>query len=103
MQVSSVFCAPHLNKFNVLYCRGFSIYFLGTENGQNGMKNSTNEVREVISQPGDAIGEDLKQQENVNDSFSSENSVLETSTGRNSVVAGMSTNWYFVLLPVKLQ
>ncbi|XP_071667077.1 interferon-induced helicase C domain-containing protein 1 isoform X2 [Patagioenas fasciata] len=59
----------------------------GTENGQNGMKNSANEVREVISQPGYDIVEDLKQQENVNDSFSSENSVLETSTGRNSVVS----------------
>ncbi|PKK29550.1 interferon induced with helicase C domain 1 [Columba livia] len=59
----------------------------GTENGQNEMKNSTNEVREVISPPGYAIVEDLKQQENVNDSFSSENSVLETSTRRNSVVS----------------
>lgn len=103
MQVSSVFCAPHLKKLDVLYCCGFSIYFLGTENGQNEMKNSTNEVREVISPPGYAIVEDLKQQENVNDSFSSENSVLETSTRRNSVVSGMSTNWYFVLVPVKLQ
>ncbi|NXW94874.1 IFIH1 protein, partial [Alopecoenas beccarii] len=54
------------------------------ENGQNGMKNSTNEVTEVINQPGYAIVEDLKQQENVNDSFSSENCVLETANGRNS-------------------
>lgn len=64
------------------------------------MKNSTNEETEVTSQPGYAVVEDLKQQENVNESFSSENSVLEACIGTNSVVSGMSTNWYFVLVPV---
>ncbi|KAK4817281.1 hypothetical protein QYF61_007591 [Mycteria americana] len=59
----------------------------GTENRQNGMKNNTNEETEVTSQPGYAVVKDLKQQENVNDSFSSENSVLETSIGKNSVVS----------------
>ncbi|NXG57161.1 IFIH1 protein, partial [Hemiprocne comata] len=54
------------------------------ENRQNGMKNSTNEETEATSHPGYAVVEDLKQQENVNDSFSSENSVLETSIGQNS-------------------
>ncbi|KAM6071283.1 interferon-induced helicase C domain-containing protein 1 isoform 2-T2 [Chlamydotis macqueenii] len=58
----------------------------GTENRQNGM-NSTNEETEVTSQPEYAVVEDLKQQENVNDSFNSENSVLETSIGKNSVVS----------------
>ncbi|XP_009899493.2 interferon-induced helicase C domain-containing protein 1 [Dryobates pubescens] len=48
----------------------------GTENRQNGMKNSTNEELE-----------DLKQQENVNDSFNSENNILETSVGKNSVIS----------------
>jgi len=62
------------------------------------MKNSTKEETEVASQPGYAVVEDLKQQENVNDHFISENSVLETSI----VVSGVSTNWYFVLVPVKL-
>ncbi|XP_032549636.1 interferon-induced helicase C domain-containing protein 1 isoform X2 [Chiroxiphia lanceolata] len=57
----------------------------GTENRQNEMKNSTNEETEITSQPGYATVEDLKQQENVNDSFISENSVLETSMGENSV------------------
>nr|XP_009922481.1 PREDICTED: interferon-induced helicase C domain-containing protein 1 isoform X2 [Haliaeetus albicilla] len=59
----------------------------GTENRQDGMKNSTNEETEVISQPGYAVVEDLKQQENVNESFSSENSVLEACIGTNSVVS----------------
>ncbi|XP_051479688.1 interferon-induced helicase C domain-containing protein 1 isoform X2 [Apus apus] len=59
----------------------------GAENGQNGMKNSTNEETEATSQPGYAVVEDLKQQENVNDNFSSENSVLETSIGQNSVIS----------------
>ncbi|NXC65472.1 IFIH1 protein, partial [Anhinga anhinga] len=54
------------------------------ENRQNGMKNSTNEETEVTSRPEYAVMEDLKQQENVNGSFSSENSVLETSIGKNS-------------------
>lgn len=66
------------------------------------MKNSMNGETEVTSRPGYAIVEDLKQQENVNDSFSRESSVLETSIGKNSVVSGMSTNWSFVLVPVKL-
>ncbi|XP_071418436.1 interferon-induced helicase C domain-containing protein 1 isoform X2 [Pithys albifrons albifrons] len=57
----------------------------GTENRQNGMKKSTNEETEVTSQPGYPIVEDLKQQENVNDSLGSENSVLETSMGEHSV------------------
>ncbi|NXH18558.1 IFIH1 protein, partial [Bucco capensis] len=57
------------------------------ENRQNGMKNSTNEETEVTSQPSYALEEDLKQEENVNDSFSSENSVLETSVGTSSVVS----------------
>ncbi|XP_067994854.1 interferon-induced helicase C domain-containing protein 1 isoform X2 [Melanerpes formicivorus] len=48
----------------------------GTENSQNGMRNSTNEELE-----------DLKQQENVNDSFNSENNTLETSVGKNSVAS----------------
>ncbi|NWX12452.1 IFIH1 protein, partial [Aegotheles bennettii] len=46
------------------------------ENSQNGMKNSTNEETEGTSQPGYAIVEDLKRQENVNDSL--------TSIGKNS-------------------
>ncbi|NWR58143.1 IFIH1 protein, partial [Bucorvus abyssinicus] len=58
------------------------------ENGQNGMKNSTNEETEASSQQGYVVVEDLKQQEKMNDSFSSENSVLETSVGKNSVVSG---------------
>ncbi|XP_027534537.1 interferon-induced helicase C domain-containing protein 1 isoform X1 [Neopelma chrysocephalum] len=57
----------------------------GTENRQNELKNSTNEETEITSQPGYVIMEDLKQQENVNDSFISESSVLETSMGENSV------------------
>ncbi|KAM6332795.1 LOW QUALITY PROTEIN: interferon-induced helicase C domain-containing protein 1 [Podargus strigoides] len=59
----------------------------GTENRQNGIKNSTNEEAEVSSQPGYAVVEDLKQEENTNDSFSSESSVLETSIGTDSVVS----------------
>ncbi|NXI47394.1 IFIH1 protein, partial [Galbula dea] len=62
----------------------------GIENKQNGMKNSTNEETEVTSQPAYALVEDLKQQENVNDSFSSENDVLETSMGKNSIVSDVS-------------
>ncbi|KFV19545.1 Interferon-induced helicase C domain-containing protein 1, partial [Tauraco erythrolophus] len=60
------------------------------ENRQNGMKNSTNEETEVTSQQGYAIVEDVKPHENVNDNFSSENSVLETSMGKNSVVSDVS-------------
>ncbi|NXY15901.1 IFIH1 protein, partial [Atrichornis clamosus] len=54
------------------------------ENKQNEMKNSTNEETEVTSQPECAIVKNLKQQENVIDSFSSENGVLETSIEENS-------------------
>ncbi|GAB0191526.1 interferon-induced helicase C domain-containing protein 1 [Grus japonensis] len=68
-------------------CYGIPVYFLGTENRQNGMKSSTNEETEVTRQLGYAIVEDLKQQENVNHSFSSESSVLETSIGKNSAVS----------------
>ncbi|XP_069717331.1 interferon-induced helicase C domain-containing protein 1 [Phaenicophaeus curvirostris] len=59
----------------------------GTENRQNGMENSTNKETGVASAPGYAIVEDLEHQENVNDSFSSENSILEASIGKNSVVS----------------
>ncbi|NXV97811.1 IFIH1 protein, partial [Calonectris borealis] len=62
------------------------------ENRQNGMKNSTNEETEVTSQPGYAVVEGLKQQENMNDSFSSENSVLEASIGKNSVVSELDVS-----------
>ncbi|NXU15475.1 IFIH1 protein, partial [Pardalotus punctatus] len=55
------------------------------ENKQNGMENSTNEETEVTSQPGYVIAENLKQEENVDDSFSSESSVLETSIEKNSL------------------
>ncbi|XP_041896233.1 interferon-induced helicase C domain-containing protein 1 [Corvus kubaryi] len=59
----------------------------GTENKQNGMEKSTNEEAEVTSQPGYLRADNLKQEENVDDSFSSENSVLETSIEKNSVVS----------------
>ncbi|NXF83226.1 IFIH1 protein, partial [Sclerurus mexicanus] len=61
------------------------------ETTQNGIKNNASEETEVTSQPGYAIVEDLKQQENVTDSFGSENCVLETSTGENSVDSDVST------------
>lgn len=64
------------------------------------MEQTTNEETEVRSQPEYAIQENLKQEENVDDSFSSENSVLETSIEKNSVLSGLSTNWYFDLAPV---
>ncbi|NXP84330.1 IFIH1 protein, partial [Passerina amoena] len=54
------------------------------ENKQNGMEQTTNEETEVTSQPGYIIDENLKQEENVDDSFSSENSLLETSIEKNS-------------------
>ncbi|NWS66568.1 IFIH1 protein, partial [Crotophaga sulcirostris] len=60
------------------------------ENRKNGMNDSTNEETEATSPPRYAIVEDLQQQENVNDSFSSENSVLETSIGKNSVLSVVS-------------
>ncbi|NXM70107.1 IFIH1 protein, partial [Serilophus lunatus] len=60
------------------------------ENRQNEMKTSTNEETDVTSQPGYAIVEDSKQQENVNDSFSSESYVLETSMGKDSVDSDVS-------------
>lgn len=64
------------------------------------MEQTTNEETEVRSQPGYVIQENLKQEENMDDSFSSENSVLETSIEKNSVLSGLSTNWYFDLVPV---
>ncbi|NXB11499.1 IFIH1 protein, partial [Cnemophilus loriae] len=60
------------------------------ENKQNGMEKSTNEQTDVTSQPGCIIEENLKQEENVDDSFSNENSVLETSTEKNSVLSDVS-------------
>uniref|UniRef100_A0A8C3N171 RNA helicase n=1 Tax=Geospiza parvula TaxID=87175 RepID=A0A8C3N171_GEOPR len=57
------------------------------ENKQNGMEQTTNEETEVTSQPGYVIEENLKQEENVDDSFSSENSLLETSIEKNSVMS----------------
>ncbi|NWV33177.1 IFIH1 protein, partial [Grantiella picta] len=54
------------------------------ENKQNGMENSTNEETEVTSQPGYVIVENLKQEENVDDSFCSESSISETSIEKNS-------------------
>lgn len=74
--------------------------FLRTDNKQNGMEQTTNEETEVRSQPEYVIQENLKQEENMDDSFSSENSVLETSIEKNSVLSGLSTNWYFDLVPV---
>lgn len=59
------------------------------------MEQTTNEETEVTSQPGHAIEENSKLEENVDDSFSSENSVLETSIEKNSIVSGLYTNWYF--------
>ncbi|KGL87638.1 Interferon-induced helicase C domain-containing protein 1, partial [Charadrius vociferus] len=59
------------------------------ENRENGMKNSTSEETEVTSQPGYTVVKDLKQ-EDANDSFSSENSVLETSIGKNPGVSDVS-------------
>lgn len=64
------------------------------------MEQTTNAETEVTSQPGHVIEENLKQEENVDDSFSSENSVLETSIEKNSMMSGLSTNWYFDLVPV---
>ncbi|NWT92631.1 IFIH1 protein, partial [Urocynchramus pylzowi] len=60
------------------------------ENKQNGMEQTTNEETEVTSQPGYVIEENLKQEENVDDSFSSENSQLETSIEKNSAVSDVS-------------
>ncbi|NXT67043.1 IFIH1 protein, partial [Chaetops frenatus] len=54
------------------------------EDKQNRIEKSTNEETEVTSQPGYVIEENLKQEENVDDSFISENSVLETSIEKNS-------------------
>lgn len=79
----------------------FHFYFLGTENKENELKNKTSKETEDASQHGHAVTEDLKQQENLDDSFVRESSVLETSVGKNSVVSGMSTNWCFVLVVVK--
>ncbi|NXO81211.1 IFIH1 protein, partial [Sitta europaea] len=60
------------------------------ENKRNGMEQTTNEETAVTSQPGHVIEEILKQEENVGDSFSSENNVLETSIEKNSVVSDVS-------------
>ncbi|NXW58921.1 IFIH1 protein, partial [Eurystomus gularis] len=57
------------------------------ETKQNEIKNSTTEETEVTSHPGYAVVEDLKQQENANHGFSSENSVAETSMGKSSVAS----------------
>ncbi|NXU62159.1 IFIH1 protein, partial [Horornis vulcanius] len=54
------------------------------DNKQNGMEQTTNEETEVTSHPGHLIKENLKQEENVDDSFNSESSVLETSIEKNS-------------------
>ncbi|NWT63779.1 IFIH1 protein, partial [Prunella himalayana] len=54
------------------------------ENKQNGREQTTNEETEVTSQSEYVIEENLKQEENVSDSFSSESSLLETSTEKNS-------------------
>lgn len=64
------------------------------------MEQTTNEETEVTSQPGDIIEENLKQEENVDDSFSSENGVSETSIEKHSVVSGLYANWYFDLVPM---
>jgi len=78
----------------------FHFYFLGTEDKDYELKNNTGKKTEAASQPV-YVTEDLKQQENLDDSFVRESSVLETSVGKNSVISGMSTNWYFVLVVVK--
>ncbi|NXL88731.1 IFIH1 protein, partial [Alectura lathami] len=57
------------------------------ENKENEMKNSTNKETEAASQPGHDEVEDLKQQQNLDDNFVGENSVLETSVGKNSVAS----------------
>ncbi|XP_030097709.2 interferon-induced helicase C domain-containing protein 1 isoform X2 [Serinus canaria] len=57
------------------------------ENKENGMEQTTNEETEVPSQPGYVTEENLKQEENVDDSFSSESSLLETSIEKNSVMS----------------
>ncbi|NWZ00480.1 IFIH1 protein, partial [Loxia curvirostra] len=54
------------------------------ENKENGMEQTTNEETEVTSQPGYVTEENLKQEENADDSFSSESSLLETSIEKNS-------------------
>ncbi|XP_010205233.2 interferon-induced helicase C domain-containing protein 1 isoform X1 [Colius striatus] len=59
----------------------------GTENREDVIKSSTNKETEGTTQPGYTTAEDLKQQENVNDSFSSENSILETTIQNNSAVS----------------
>lgn len=64
------------------------------------MEKSPNEEAEVTSQPGYVVEDNWKQEESVDDSLSSENSVLETSIEKNSMVSGLSTNWYFYLVPV---
>ncbi|XP_013026596.2 interferon-induced helicase C domain-containing protein 1 [Anser cygnoides] len=58
----------------------------GKENKENRVKDSTNKEAEPASQPGHAVVEDLKQQENLDSGSVSENGVLETSVEKNSVV-----------------
>ncbi|OXB77059.1 UNVERIFIED_CONTAM: hypothetical protein H355_007706 [Colinus virginianus] len=65
----------------------FHFYFLGIENKEDDLKDRTSKEMEAASQPGRAAKEDLKQQENLDDSFVRESSVLETSVGKNSVVS----------------
>ncbi|NXQ61836.1 IFIH1 protein, partial [Anthoscopus minutus] len=60
------------------------------ENKQNGIEQTTNEETEVTSQPGYIIEENMKQEENVDDSFSNAKSVLEASIEENSVVSDVS-------------
>ncbi|NXJ14957.1 IFIH1 protein, partial [Odontophorus gujanensis] len=57
------------------------------EDNENELKDSTSKETEAASQPEHAAKEDLKQQENLDDSFVRESSVLETSVGKNSVVS----------------
>ncbi|XP_010227100.1 PREDICTED: interferon-induced helicase C domain-containing protein 1 [Tinamus guttatus] len=59
----------------------------GVENKENELSNSTNEEGEVTRQPGSAAVEDFKQQENMNDSSTSETSVLESSFAEISVAS----------------
>nr|ADD83027.1 melanoma differentiation-associated protein 5 [Gallus gallus] len=58
----------------------------GTEDKDYELKNNTGKRTEAASQPV-YVTEDLKQQENLDDSFVRESSVLETSVGKNSVIS----------------
>ncbi|XP_065607097.1 interferon-induced helicase C domain-containing protein 1 isoform X2 [Cyrtonyx montezumae] len=59
----------------------------GIEDKENELKDITSKETEAASQPEHAAKEDLKQQENLDDSFVREGSVLEASVGKNSVVS----------------